>query len=239
MQKTENLQNSAVVITGSSQGIGKATTELFLKQGFEVFGIDMQLQKIYHPNYHHFVASIEDIVKKAEFRDIFELLDFSYIVHNAGIQNGENVIQVNLVDTINLDTFLRKNHIIKADTFNTSISGIYGDEFSNYVASKAGLNGYVKKVAKELMPNGIANAVCFGGVQTELNAPIMKDFKLFEQCLRVNPLHRWATAEEAAEWIFFVTVVNKFATGQLFEIDGGENSCPASTFVWPRGGEEK
>ena len=50
--------------------------------------------------------------------------------------------------------------------------------------------------------------------------------------MEVNPLKRWASAEEAAEWIYFVTVVNRFATGQLFEIDGGENSCPESTFIW-------
>ena len=47
-----------------------------------------------------------------------------------------------------------------------------------------------------------------------------------------NTKKRWASVEEAAEWIYFVTVVNRFATGQLFEIDGGENSCPESTFIW-------
>lgn len=213
-----------VLITGTSQGIGKATAELFLRKGFDVIGVDLQESKIEHPSYNHRQCDISDC-------ESFQGLD--YIIHNAGVQLGEKVIKTNLLDTIQLDTKLRKvNPGVKAITFNTSISGIYGDEFPEYVASKAGLNGYVKYVAKQLMPNAIANAVCFGGVITELNEPVIKDKELWSQVLSVNPLKRWATAEEAAEWLYFVTVVNKFATGQLFEVDGGENSCPASTFVW-------
>lgn len=213
-----------VLITGTSQGIGKATAELFLRKGFDVIGVDLQESKIEHPNYNHQQCDISDC-------EAFQDLD--YIIHNAGVQLGEKVIKTNLLDTIQLDTKLRKvNPGIKAITFNTSISGVYGDEFPEYVASKAGLNGYVKYVAKQLMPNAITNAVCFGGVITELNEPVINDKELWSQVLSVNPLKRWATAEEAAEWLYFVTVVNKFATGQLFEVDGGENSCPASTFVW-------
>lgn len=213
-----------VLITGTSQGIGKATAELFLRKGFDVIGVDLQESKIEHSNYNH---------QQCDISDCESFQDLDYIVHNAGVQLGEKVIKTNLLDTIQLDTKLRKvNPNIKAITFNTSISGVYGDEFPEYVASKAGLNGYVKYVAKQLMPNAIANAVCFGGVITELNEPVIKDKELWSQVLSVNPLKRWATAEEAAEWLYFVTVVNKFATGQLFEVDGGENSCPASTFVW-------
>lgn len=213
-----------VLITGTSQGIGKATAELFLRKGFDVIGVDLQESKIEHPNYTHQQCDISDC-------ESFQGLD--YIIHNAGVQLGEKVIKTNLLDTIQLDTKLRKvNPNIKAITFNTSISGVYGDEFPEYVASKAGLNGYVKYVAKQLMPNAIANAVCFGGVITELNEPVINDKELWAQVLSVNSLKRWATAEEAAEWLYFVTVVNRFATGQLFEVDGGENSCPASTFVW-------
>lgn len=213
-----------VLITGTSQGIGKATAELFLRKGFDVIGVDLQESKIEHPNYNH---------QQCDISDCESFQDLDYIIHNAGVQLGEKVIKTNLLDTIQLDAKLRKvNPNIKAITFNTSISGVYGDEFPEYVASKAGLNGYVKYVAKQLMPNAIANAVCFGGVITELNEPVIKDKELWSQVLSVNPLKRWATAEEAAEWLYFVTVVNKFATGQLFEVDGGENSCPASTFVW-------
>lgn len=213
------------LITGTHRGIGKATAEIFLKNGIRVFGVDTEASSIDHENYKHFVSDISNFREK--------LTNLDYVVHNAGIQEGENVLKTNLVATMELDQYYRKlNPALKAVTFNTSISGVYGDEFPDYVASKAGLNGYVKYVAKQMMPKGIANAVCFGGVITELNGPVIRDRKLWKKIIDVNPLKRWATAEEAAEWIYFVTVVNRFATGQLFEIDGGENSCPESTFLW-------
>lgn len=219
-----------VLITGTSQGIGKATAECFLNKGMYVIGVDTQPASIQHKNYLH---CNEDIARIPELGLKYNLTDLSYVVHNAGIQLGESVVKTNLLDTMKLDAYIRQlNPQLKAITFNTSISGVYGDEFPEYVASKAGLNGYVKYVAKQVMPNCIANAVCFGGVLTELNKPVMQDKDLWEKIMKVNPLKRWATAEEAADWIYFVTVVNKFATGQLFEVDGGENSCPASTFVW-------
>lgn len=218
-----------VLVTGSSQGIGKETVDIFLKNNFKVIGVDIQsipkdLKK--NSNYKHIKKNIKNC-----FNSISRY-DFNYIIHNAGIQEGK-CIDVNLKDTIDLnEKLLKKNKNIKAITFNTSISAIYGDEFPLYVASKAGLNGYVKNVAKRLMPNAISNAVCFGGVKTELNKPIIESKELWEKVIDINPLHKWMTAEEAAEWIYFVTVTNTFATGQLFEIDGGENSCPSSTFVW-------
>lgn len=219
-----------VLITGTSQGIGKATAELFLKNHFIVIGVDVQKSSISETlklPYVHIQKSIRDC-----FSDI-ERNQFDFIVHNAGIQEG-NCIDINLKDTISLnEKLLNNNKNLKAITFNTSISGIYGDEFPEYVASKAGLNGYVKNVAKRTMPNAIANAVCFGGVITELNKPVIDNKELWEKVIDINPLHRWMSAEEAAEWIYFVTVTNRFATGQLFEVDGGENGCTKSTFLWP------
>lgn len=217
-----------VLITGSSQGIGKVTAEYFLKHNFRVIGIDIQESTISSNNYTHIQKSIKDC-----FDDIKDI-NFEFIIHNAGVQE-KNCIEINLVDTINLnEKLLKKNKNLQAITFNTSISGVYGDEFPEYVASKAGLNGYVKNVAKRLMPKAICNAVCFGGVITELNAPIIKNKRLFKKVIKINPLKRWMSAKEAAEWIYFVTVTNKFATGQLFEVDGGESSCPESTFIWPK-----
>lgn len=218
-----------VLVTGSSQGIGKETVEIFLKNNFKVIGVDIQnAPKDFKENKNY--THIQCNLKKC-FNSLSKY-DFNYIVHNAGIQEG-NCIDVNLKDTVNLnEKLLDTNKNIKAITFNTSISAIYGDEFPMYVASKAGLNGYVKNVAKRLMPKAISNAVCFGGVITELNKPVIENKDLWKKVIDINPLHRWMTAKEAAEWIYFVTVMNTFATGQLFEIDGGENSCPKSTFVW-------
>ena len=104
------------LITGTSQGIGKATAELFLKNNIEVVGVDLNESTIDHPNYKHYRDSI------VNFREVIS--DLTYIVHNAGIQIGPDVISVNLEATIALDTFYRGlNPNLKAVTFNTSISG--------------------------------------------------------------------------------------------------------------------
>ena len=52
-----------------------------------------------------------------------------------------------------------------------------------------------------------SNALCFGGVQTELNNEVMNDKELWNKIMDVTPLKRWASAQQAAEWIYFLTVV--------------------------------
>lgn len=218
-----------VCITGTSQGIGLAAAKKFIEKGFRVVGVDVNKEALKSSEYTHIQLDIK------EASSILKNYQFDYIVHNAGTQSEDDKCFSMLENTIRLDESLRKNNKkVKAITFNTSISAIYGDEFPWYVAAKAGLNGYMKYVAKQLMPSGIANAVCFGGVLTELNKPILEDERLKQQVLSINPLKKWMTVEEAANWIYFVTVENTFATGQCFEIDGGENSCPESRFIWPK-----
>ena len=56
--KEEDHRMKRILITGTSYGIGKATAELFLERGCEVFGIDCQEATIAHPDYHHFVADV-------------------------------------------------------------------------------------------------------------------------------------------------------------------------------------
>ena len=71
----------------------------------------------------------------------------------------------------------------------------------------------------------------FGGVMTELNRPVMEDEKLWDQIMELTPLKRWMSVEEAAEWIYFMAVKNRFCTGQNILIDGLEaGNC---NFIWP------
>ena len=74
-----------VLITGTSNGIGKATATLFLENGHRVFGIDIEKATIQHKNYRHFVA---DISKKEALPDVEELFFLDIIINNAGIQTG-------------------------------------------------------------------------------------------------------------------------------------------------------
>ena len=73
-----------VLITGTTQGIGKAIANKFLNDGrFEVYGIDIQPGSIHSYNYHHYVA---DISKKDQLPDF--PFDFDIVINNAGVQNG-------------------------------------------------------------------------------------------------------------------------------------------------------
>ena len=69
-------------------------------------------------------------------------------------------------------------------------------------------------------------------MKTELNAPVMEDPKLWKQIMDVTPLKKWASAEEIAQWCYFLTVINKSCTGEDILIDNGETHLNA-TFVWP------
>ena len=76
------------------------------------------------------------------------------------------------------------------------------------------------------------NSLSFGGVLTPLNSPVTKDKEAWSEIMKVTPLKKWATPEEAAEWIYFLTVVNRSCTGQDILVDNGEKDCNC-TFVWP------
>ena len=85
------------------------------------------------------------------------------------------------------------------------IAGRY-TEFPAYAASKAGVTGYMRNVAIRLANTyrATCNALCFGGVTTDLNRYVMEDAEKWARIMDVTPLKRWATAEEAAEWCYFM-----------------------------------
>jgi 3-oxoacyl-[acyl-carrier protein] reductase len=217
-----------VLITGTSSGIGKACALLFLNQGHEVFGIDKEKSSIEDKKYTHFIA---DISKKELLP---ELNDVEILINNAGIQTGtEEDIQTNLFGTMYVTEKYGFQPSIKSVLFNSSVSSLTGNEFPTYVASKAGVTGYMKNCAIRLANEyrATCNALCFGGVLTELNKPVIENTKLWEKIMNVTPLKKWATPEEAAQWCYFMTVINTFCTGQAIDISGGERNC-ADLFVW-------
>jgi len=94
-----------------------------------------------------------------------------------------------------------------------------------------------KNVAMRIAPyQATCNSLDFGGVMTELNRPVMEDEKLWDQIMELTPLKRWMSVEEAAEWIYFMAVKNRFCTGQNILIDGLEaGNCKfylAIEWVW-------
>ena len=217
-----------ILITGSSKGIGLNTAKYFLNKGFEVYGIDLLPSSIEDKHYHHYIS---DIANKDSLPEI-DGLDF--IFNNAGLQNCEDDISNNLKGTINVTEKYAFQENIKSVLFNASASANTGDEFPEYVASKAGIIGYMKNVAIRLAKYGATtNSISLGGVITESNKPVMEDKESWERIMKATPLKKWMSEEEVSEWVYFLLVVNKSASGIDILIDNGEANLNSS-FVWPK-----
>lgn len=214
-----------ILITGTSKGIGQETALYFLSNGHTVYGIDILGSSIQDPNYHHYIA---DISKK---ETLPELPVINILVNNAGVQDSVNDIEINLCGTIYVTEKYGIHPEIVSILNVASASAHTGAEFPFYSASKGGMLSYTKNVALRIAQYGATcNSISPGGVLTELNKPVITDSVLWEQIMELTPLKKWATPYEIAEWIYFLTVINKFMTAQDVLVDGGESSN--NTFIW-------
>ena len=213
-----------VLITGTTQGIGKAIAEQFIKEGHTVIGIDRQESSIEASAYTHIQCDIRDKENLPEI-DGVEIL-----INNAGTQNEED-IDINLKALIYITEKYAIQPSIKSVLNIGSASGHTGAEFPEYCASKGGVMAYTKNVAMRVAKYGATcNSLDPGGVITPLNDCVMNDPELWAEIMDETPLRRWATAEEMADWAYFLTVTNKFCTGQNILVDGGESIN--YNFVW-------
>ena len=214
-----------ILVTGSSKGIGLAVAQMFLAKGHVVIGIDILPPAIDHPNYIHYQ---KDVSKK---RTLPPIEGIEIIFNNAGTQN-KNDLDNNLIGAMNVVEKYAFQPAIKSVLFNASASARSGFEFPLYVASKAGVVGYMKNVATRLAQYGATcNSLSLGGVLTDSNAPVMEDKRSWERIMQVTPLKKWMTLNEVCDWVYFLTITNKSMTGQDILVDNGEYNSN-STFVW-------
>lgn len=213
-----------ILITGTSQGIGKAIAEKFLQENHEVIGIDRQKAGIEHRSYTHY---------RLDIREYDKLPDIPYVeilINNAGTQN-EADIDINLKALIHITEKYGIQDQIRSILNIGSASGHTGSEFPEYCASKGGVVAYTKNVAMRVAGFGAAcNSLDPGGVLTSLNECVMNDESLWAQIMEETPLKKWAKPEEIAEWAYFLTVTNTFCTGQNIIVDGGESIN--RKFIW-------
>lgn len=213
-----------VLVTGSSRGIGKAIAQLFLKENHEVIGIDRQDATITHSNYTHYLCDIRDRERLPEINDV------NILVNNAGTQNEED-IDINLKALIYVTEKYGIQKSIKSILNIGSASAHTGAEFPEYCASKGGVLSYTKNVALRVAKLGATcNSLDAGGVLTPLNECVINDPALWNEIMKETPLKKWATPEEIAQWVYFLTVTNTFCTGQNIIVDGGESIN--FNFVW-------
>ena len=235
-------------ITGATRGIGRAIALELAKEGYNI-ALNYRTENEALENLKKEISEIgvecypvQGDVSKAEdsermTKEIIEHFEqIDVLVNNAGITKDNlilrmkeeeftDVINVNLVGTFNITKnvikYMTKKRYGKIINL-SSVVGISGNAGqSNYAASKAGIIGFTKSIAKELASRNItANAVAPGFIQTDMTNVLKDEIK--EAIEETIPLKRLGTAEDVAKVVkFLASEESSYITGQVINVDGG------------------
>ncbi|MBQ5907034.1 MAG: 3-oxoacyl-[Treponema sp.] len=242
------LKEKKALVTGSSRGIGRKIVEVFLANGAEVWGLcskpsaaKAELEAMAAEKgtaFHEICANVGDAEQLSEVvkAALAEAGNFDILVNNAGItrdglsfrmkmEDWQNVLNVNLTGTFVI-TQIVSNAMLKARSGSiinmSSIVGVHGGAGQvNYSASKAGLIGYSKSLAKEVGARGIrVNCIAPGFIETDMTAVLKEDY--VKAMLDTVPLKRGGKPEDIANVaLFLASDMSSYVTGQVIGVDGG------------------
>ena len=242
------LQNKVALVTGASRGIGREIAKKFASQGANVaFTYLSSLEKgqaleaelaAYGIKAKGYRSDAADFAS-AEQLVVDVVADFGtldVLVNNAGItrdtllmrmseEQWDEVLRVNLKSVFNLTKAATKP-MMRAKNGSiinmTSVVGLMGNAGqANYSASKAGIIGFTKSIAKELGSRNIrSNAIAPGFIETEMTGELNE--KALEDWLKNIPLRRAGQGEDVANaCVFLASDMSKYITGQTLQVDGG------------------
>lgn len=241
------LKGQVALVTGSARGIGKAIAESLAKKGADIVVADVNLEEALYASAEIAKLGVRseafrlDVSRSEEVIRVFEDIQKDFgrldiLVNNAGITRDGLLLRMkeedwDLVININLKgAFLCSKEAVKIMTKQrygriiniASVVAFMGNPGQvNYSASKAGIVGLTKTIAKEYASRGItANAVAPGFIMTAMTEALPDNVK--EEMKKAIPMARFGTVEDVAKAVVFLSSPDSgYITGQVIHVNGG------------------
>ena len=237
----ENINSKIILVTGASRGIGRAIAEELSKENIVIanYNKSEEAAKRLQEQNENIDIFKADVSNRAEVKKMIDYIIEKYgkidvLINNAGIdqekmfqditdEDWDNIIKVNLYSVFCTTQETLKYMLEKKNGCIINISSIYGINGGScataYSATKAGIDGITKSLAKELGPSNIrVNSVAPGCINTDMNSYLTEqDWNLIKEETPLGTIGEGIDIAKCVKWL----VEDKFTTGQVISVNGG------------------